>query len=349
MSVDHAVGSAPVLASVLERWSVDRYGTWALVEVIQAIAGAAARLAPIVAITPLKSALDGRSSAPSTSASTDTLERHAEIHFVDALAQLDVAAVSTTHTDEPTPLAADAGLVVTLDPANGAAGVHANAPVGTVFGVLPAIGSTTDLTAALLQPGRRQLAAGVIVYGPCTTLALTVGDGTDIYILDPRSREFRLVRRRTRIQCIAPDAEGTASERGQRPAPLIDRDPTSTSTGADPHGKAHGRAASRAPDSVAAEAYRVLTCGGSCLRAADPRSGDRRGLVRLVHGANPIAMLCDQAGGTATNGPHHILDLAPTSLTQRVPLLFGARCDVARAREYVPPSASAADGSSSST
>jgi fructose-1,6-bisphosphatase I len=108
MSVDQAVGTAPVLACVLERWSVDRYGTWAL--------------------------------------------------------------------------------VVTLDPANGAAGVHANAPVGTVFGVLPAIGSTTDLTAAVLQPGRHQLAAGVIVYEPCTTLSLTLGDGTEIYILDPRSR-----------------------------------------------------------------------------------------------------------------------------------------------------------------
>jgi hypothetical protein len=149
MSVDQAVGTAPVLACVLERWSVDRYGTWAL--------------------------------------------------------------------------------VVTLDPANGAAGVHANAPVGTVFGVLPAIGSTTDLTAAVLQPGRHQLAAGVIVYGPCTTLALTLGDGTDIYVLDPRSREFRLVRRRTRIQCI------------------------------DQHATAHGRPVSRVP---------------------------------LVHGANPIAMLC---------------------------------------------------------
>ena len=102
------------------------------------------------------------------------------------------------------------------------------------------------------------------------------------------------------------------------------------------------------PHSVAAEAYRVLTCGGSCLRAADPRSRDARDLVRLIHGANPIAMLCDQAAGTATNGPHHILDLEPTSLTQRLPLPFGARCDVARAKQYVRQSAVAGDASLSS-
>jgi fructose-1,6-bisphosphatase I len=80
--------------------------------------------------------------------------------------------------------------------------------------------------------------------------------------------------------------------------------------------------------------------GGIYLYPADARRGYGEGRLRLVYEANPIAWLTEQAGGAAIDGYRRILDLVPTSLHQRVPLVFGSCDEVERLARYVAGPAS---------
>jgi fructose-1,6-bisphosphatase I len=82
--------------------------------------------------------------------------------------------------------------------------------------------------------------------------------------------------------------------------------------------------------SLVAEAYRILTRGGVFLYPADARAGYGEGRLRLVYEAHPMAFIIEQAGGAASTGRCRILDLAPTSLHQRVPLIMGSADKVRR-------------------
>jgi len=87
--------------------------------------------------------------------------------------------------------------------------------------------------------------------------------------------------------------------------------------------------------SLVAEAYRILCRGGIYLYPADARPGYEHGRIRVVYEANPIAFVCEQAGGAATDGRTAILDLVPADLHQRTPLVFGSRGKVERVRRHL--------------
>jgi len=53
-----------------------------------------------------------------------------------------------------------------------------------------------------------------------------------------------------------------------------------------------------------------------------------------MYEANPLAFICEQAGGRATNGRTRILDIQPTELHQRTPLYIGSVDDVIIAEEF---------------
>jgi fructose-1,6-bisphosphatase I len=86
--------------------------------------------------------------------------------------------------------------------------------------------------------------------------------------------------------------------------------------------------------SLVIEAYRILRRGGVFLYPADKRAGYGNGRLRLVYEANPVAFLIHQAGGSATNGVEPILSIAPDSLHQRTPLIFGSGREVAKLTSY---------------
>jgi fructose-1,6-bisphosphatase I len=260
------------------------------------------------------------------------LDLFAEKLFVDALAGLDVAAVCSEETAEPIPVTRGGRLVVALDPVDGSSNIDTNAPIGTIFAILPALGPEADPAAALLQPGRRQLAAGMIVYGPATVLALTVGEGTDLYVLDPRSRDFRLARRQIQLPADSHEYAINASN-ARHWGPGISEYIGDLVTGA--LGPRERDFNMRWLASLVAETYRILHRGGIFLYPADARPGYEDGRIRLVYEANPIAFLCEQAGGAATNGITPILDLEPGHLHQRVPLVFGSQTKVDRVRRYL--------------
>ncbi|MEQ2218837.1 hypothetical protein XENOCAPTIV_008723 [Xenoophorus captivus] len=54
--------------------------------------------------------------------------------------------------------------------------------------------------------------------------------------------------------------------------------------------------------------------------------------LRLLYECNPMAFIMEQAGGRATTGSQNILDIQPTNIHQRVPVVLGSPDDV---QEYI--------------
>lgn len=260
----------------------------------------------------------GRGQAP--------LDRHANEIFMHHLRDTAVAVVAVEGAEDVTILNLDGILAVALDPLDGSSNVDINAPLGTVFSVLPATSSVTP-EASLLVPGADQLAAGFILYGPHTSLVLTLGDGVNIFTLDPRSGDFILTCGGVRIRPGRREYAINASNGRHWPL-AIRAFIEECVAGADgPRGVDYN---TRWLGAVVSEAYRILMHGGIYLYPGDARPGYRRGRLRLLFEANPVALLIEQAGGMATDGFGRILDLVPCNINEHVPLIFGSPDKVER-------------------
>jgi fructose-1,6-bisphosphatase I len=86
--------------------------------------------------------------------------------------------------------------------------------------------------------------------------------------------------------------------------------------------------------SLVAEVYRILTRGGVFLYPFDLRDPSKPGRLRLMYEANPMAFIIEQAGGTCSTGRERILDIKPTGIHQRVPLVLGSKKEVERIVAY---------------
>jgi fructose-1,6-bisphosphatase I len=239
-----------------------------------------------------------------------------------ALEASPVALFASEEADKPELLDATAKLVVAVDPLDGSSNIDTLAPVGTIFSILPNLGDHP-----FLQPGRNQLAAGFLIYGPQTAMVLSLGQSTDVFTLDPDSGAFIKTRRAAKVPATTHEYAINGSNmrhwdpeiRGYVNELLQGRD--------GPRGEDFN---TRWLASMVADAYRILVRGGVYLYPGDARRGYRHGRLRLVYEANPIAMLMECAGGAATDGRGPILDLVPTEIHQRCPLVFGATEEVRR-------------------
>jgi fructose-1,6-bisphosphatase I len=81
---------------------------------------------------------------------------------------------------------------------------------------------------------------------------------------------------------------------------------------------------------MVADVHRIISRGGVFLYPWDKRDPAKPGKLRLMYEANPMSMLCEQAGGGAFDGKRPILDIAPTGLHQRVSVMLGSREEVER-------------------
>ncbi len=310
----------------LTAWSAARSGDLAVVETLLAIAAAAAELSTVIALGPLAGDV-GRVIGPSADGDGQkALDRHASEVFVDRMRDGAVAAIASEESTDVIVLNPDGLIAVAIDPLDGSNNVDVNAPLGAVFSLLPAISGAAP-EESFLAPGADQLAAGFILYGPHTAMVLTLGDGVNIFTLDPRTREFVLTRAAIRIPPGRREYAINASNGRHWPL-AIRAFVEECVAGADgPRGVDYN---TRWLGAVVSEAYRILVHGGIYLYPGDARPGYRRGRLRLLYEANPLAMLIEQAGGMATDGFGRVLDLVPADIHEHVPLIFGSQDKVER-------------------
>ena len=223
--------------------------------------------------------------------------------------------------------------LLVFDPLDGSGNTELNVTVGSLFSVLRAPESLfvagRDVTEAdFLQAGSTQVAAGYALYGPTTMLVLSVGNGVAGFTLNPMLGDFMLTHPEIRVPEETHEFAINASNSRFWEAPVrryVDECQAGRS------GMRHKDFTMRWIASMVADAHRILMRGGVFL---DPRDGREAGPVRLLHEANPIAFLMEQAGGRASTGRRRILEIEPTALHQRVGLVFGSRSEVERIERY---------------
>ena len=307
-------------------WSTGRSDGQAVAEIMMAIASGAARLATIIAQGPLAGDL-GRIVGPSADGDGQkALDRYVSVLFIEYLRNAGAFAVASEEAAEVIVLSLDGRIAVAIDPLDGSNNIDINAPLGTVFSFLPATSALVPED-SFLAPGAHQLAAGFILYGPHTAMVLTLGDGVNIFTLDPRTQDFTLTCAGVRIPPGRREYAINASNGRHWPL-AIRAFVEECVAGADgPRGVDYN---TRWLGAVVSEAYRILVHGGIYLYPGDARPEYRRGRLRLLYEANPIALLVEQAGGTATDGFGRILDLVPADIHEHVPLIFGSSDKVDR-------------------
>ena len=216
---------------------------------------------------------------------------------------------------------------VVFDPLDGSSNIDVNVSVGTTFSIFrrPEGADFDDPTRWVLQPGRRQIAAGYIVYGSSTVMVYTVGNGVHGFTLDPAVGAFVLSHENIKMpqqgkyysvneayRDTFPDLYGVYLEELR-------------------NGKLNHRYASRYIGSMVADFHRTLLRGGVFMYP--PTKDFAQGKLRLLYEANPIAMIAEQAGGSASDGKQRILDIQPEGIHQRTPLIVGSRVEMQRLNE----------------
>ncbi|XAH25303.1 class 1 fructose-bisphosphatase [Xylophilus sp. GW821-FHT01B05] len=219
-----------------------------------------------------------------------------------------------------------------FDPLDGSSNIDVNVSIGTIFSVLKKPEDHPGVQEAdFLQAGSKQVAAGYCIYGPQTTLVLTVGDGVAMFTLDREQGSFVLTQEDVKIPADTKEFAINMSNMRHWDAPVkryIDECLAGTEG---PRGKDFNM---RWIASMVADVHRILTRGGVFLYPWDKREPEKPGKLRLMYEANPMGWLVEQAGGAATDGRQRILDIAPTKLHQRVSVVLGSKNEVERITSY---------------
>jgi fructose-1,6-bisphosphatase I len=213
--------------------------------------------------------------------------------------------------------------VVIFDPLDGSSNIDVNVSVGTIFSILrrePDPAKSRDPHVDVLQPGRQQLAAGYVVYGSSTMLVYTTGRGVHGFTLDPSVGAF--VISHENIKMPAGGKQYSVNEANADSFP----EPYRRFLAQLRSGNTGRTYSSRYIGSLVADFHRTLLKGGIFLYPPTAQYGT--GKLRLMYEANPIAFLAEQAGGAATDGKQPILDVKPSSLHQRTPLIVGSKAEV---------------------
>jgi fructose-1,6-bisphosphatase I len=219
-----------------------------------------------------------------------------------------------------------------FDPLDGSSNIDVNVSIGTIFSVLKKPEGASGVEEQdFLQPGHQQVAAGYCVYGPQTTLVLTVGDGVAMFTLDREQGSFVLTQENVRIPEDTKEFAINMSNMRHWDAPVQRYIDECLQGKEGPRGKDFNM---RWIASMVADVHRILTRGGIFMYPWDKREPEKAGKLRLMYEANPMAWLVEQAGGAATNARQRILDLQPVKLHERVSVVLGSRNEVERVTRY---------------
>ena len=237
-----------------------------------------------------------------------------------------IALLASEENEEPIILhhgSREAKYAVVFDPLDGSSNIDVNVSVGTIFAILrrPEGNGKIPTEEWVLQPGRKIVSAGYVVYGSSTMLVYSVGNGVHGFTLDPTLGEYVLshpnirMPRRGKYYSVNEANYATFPPAYQL---YIDR----LRSGA--YGPRYG---SRYIGSLVADFHRTLLKGGVYLYP--PTREHATGKLRLLYEANPIAYLAEHAGGQASNGHCPILDLKPESIHERTALVVGSTEEMA--------------------
>lgn len=236
------------------------------------------------------------------------------------------AGVASEELDDATPANADGSLLVLFDPLDGSSNIDINMAVGTIFSILPyqrqgQISANSDF----LQAGNQQLAAGYLLYGTSTVLALTIADNVVMFSLDPDSNDYVLIEEDVQIDADTSEYAINASNYRYWQAPMqqyIDE-------------LIAGKTGVRGRDfntrwvaAMVGDVHRILCRGGLFTYPFDTKDANKAGKLRLMYEANPMSLLIERAGGAATDAVQRILDIEPTDIHQRVPVVLGSKNEV---------------------
>ena len=219
-----------------------------------------------------------------------------------------------------------------FDPLDGSSNIDVNVSIGTIFSVLKKPTNSPAVTEAdFLQAGNQQVAAGYCIYGPQTTLVLTVGHGVAMFTLDREQGSFVLTHENVKVPEDTQEFAINMSNMRHWDTPIkryVDECLAGT------EGPREKNFNMRWIASMVADVHRILTRGGVFMYPWDKREPNKPGKLRLMYEANPMGWLIEQAGGAATNGKQRILDIKPDTLHQRVSVILGSKNEVNRVTRY---------------
>lgn len=242
-----------------------------------------------------------------------------------------VAGIASEEEDLPVPANESGEFLVIFDPLDGSSNIDINVTVGTIFSILPHNGGNAAEEAPYLQSGRKQLAAGYVLYGPSTMLVMTTGKGVNIFTLDPSSQEFVLTESDVAITPTTKEfAINMSNQRfwaepvKQYVADMLQGE----------EGPLEKRYNMRWIAAMVAEVHRIINRGGIFMYPWDSRDPAKPGKLRLMYEGNPMSFIVEQAGGLSTNADINIMDIEPEHIHQRVPVILGSKQEVETALNY---------------
>ena len=213
--------------------------------------------------------------------------------------------------------------IVFADPLDGSSNIDVNVSIGTIFSIMSK--NNLPLEKAFIQNGSHQKSSGFFVYGPQTTLFMTVGVGTSLFALDEILGKFILIKDNINIPETTTEFAINAAYRRFWDSATLQYINDCQNGESGPRKKNFGM---RWVGSLVADASRIFNRGGIFLYPSDMREKYKNGRLRLTYEANPIAFLVEQANGKATDGHKNILNLEVNELHQRSPLIFGSKEEV---------------------
>ena len=193
---------------------------------------------------------------------------------------------------------------IAFDPLDGSSLVDVNLAVGTIVSIYEGDN--------LLRPGRNQVAALYVLYGPRTTMVVSTGKGVHEFAMN-QLMEFDLVQENIQLEGPAKIyAPGGLRSKYTKGTLAFVRSLEASGTKL------------RYSGGFVPDINQVLIKGGGIFLY--PHLADNpQGKLRLLYELNPMAFLVEQAGGAASNGKQRILDINPESLDQCAPVFIGTK------------------------
>lgn len=237
-----------------------------------------------------------------------------------------VAAIASEEEDSIVPANSTGKFLVAFDPLDGSSNIDINGQIGSIFTIYPRLADlAVDNEAQFLQPGRQQLAAGYILYGPSTQLVMSLGKTTQCFTLDESKSTFVLTNEQMQIAKDTQEFSINMSNQrfwSEKMRHYIDELILGASGS---RGKNFNM---RWNGAMVGDVHRVMMRGGIFLYPSDNRNPKQPAKLRLLYEANPIAMLVENAGGKAWNESQSILTIQPKALHERVAVILGSANEV---------------------